>query len=87
MSNQIVFVTNFRTHITKLLSEIIELNGLKAQYNYEDLGNTLSSSVFDTDLHKDITLAQFIAGVGSFDSVITLLSQGHGTNISRLRNS
>jgi len=85
MSIHIAYVTSVRQHIGNLLNEVVALNGLRQQYTWEDLGNTLESSIFTTDLHKDITLAQFVSAITSFDAVITLLGQGHGTNLVKMR--
>lgn len=86
MASPINFVSNFRDEVEKLLMAVGNLTELRQQYTWEDLGNVLSDGThFNNDLHDDINKAKVVAAVGSFDALVTLLGQGHGTNFSHMR--
>jgi hypothetical protein len=90
MSQPASHVARTRAAITRFTAAVEELQGCASEY--VALGG--QSGVDDHWLEEDgvtprtdldLTLAEYVSAVSSIDAVITLLGQGHSTNLYRAK--
>lgn len=78
-------ITRIRQAATKLTDAIAELQALKTNWIYLDLGNVLTEADFQGQ-HEGLSVTD-IANVGgtTLTAIEALLAAGHGTNLYKIR--
>ena len=79
------FITQYRTATVQLLTALESLASLRGEYIALDLGNTLTDDDFAQG-HSDIVKADLVAAEVSNAAFATLLSQGHATNLYKMKS-
>jgi len=78
-------ITQIRQAATDLVTAIERLQALKQDWIYMDLGNVLTEADF-IERHEGLTVADIVAvGGTTLQALETLLGQGHGTNLYKIR--
>lgn len=78
-------ITRIRQAATDLVSAIERLQALKQDWTYMDLGNVLTETDF-VEQHAGLTVSDIVAvGGTTLEAIETLLGQGHGTNLYKIK--
>ncbi len=78
-------ITQIRQAATDLVTAIERLQALKQDWIYMDLGNVLTEADF-VEQHAGLTVSDIVAvGGTTLQALETLLGQGHGTNLYKIR--
>lgn len=78
-------ITQIRQAATDLVTAIERLQALKQDWIYMDLGNVLTEADF-IEQHSGLAVADIVAvGGTTLQALETLLGQGHGTNLYKIR--
>lgn len=78
-------ITRIRQATTKLIEAIEELEAMKKNWIYLDLGNVLTVDDF-INQHEGLTVADLTAvGGTTLDAIEALLAAGHGTNLYKIK--
>jgi len=78
-------ITQIRQAATDLVTAIERLQALKQDWIYMDLGNVLTETDF-VEQHAGLTVSDIVAvGGTTLEAIETLLGQGHGTNLYKIK--
>ena len=78
-------ITRIRQAATDLVSAIERLQALKQDWIYMDLGNVLTETDF-VEQHAGLTVSDIVAvGGTTLEAIETLLGQGHGINLYKIK--
>lgn len=84
MANQQDFISRHRQSTTLWLNALNDLLALREQYDALDYGTTLTDEDFQ-GANGDITKTDFVAAVGSIETLNAAFETGHNSNLYKIK--